>query len=86
MTETTGNATANKSIHTYATECNNEGIIEHEPIFLASAGFIKSKDVSFEWKNFNTLTIRYNKKLVVFKEKSESECVNPKIIFEYIKE
>jgi hypothetical protein len=84
MTEMTGNATANKSIHIYATDCNYDENKEPEPIFVASAGFIKPKDVSFEWKNFDTLTIRYNKKLEIFTQKPESESVNPKIIFEYI--
>ena len=86
MTEMTGNATANRSIHIYATDCNYDENIEPEPIFVASAGFIKPKDVSFEWKSFDTLTIKYNKKLEIFKQKKESESVNPKIIFEYITE
>ncbi len=84
MTEMTGNATANRSIHIYATNCNYDENIELESIFVASAGFIKPKDVNFEWKSFDTLTIRYNKKLEIFKQKTESESVNPKIIFEYI--
>mgnify|MGYP006128678375 CR=1 FL=1 len=84
MTEMTGNATANRSIHIYATDCNYEEKIESEPIFVASSGFIKPKDVSFEWKGLDNLTIRYNKKLEIFKQKTESESVNPKIIFEYI--
>ena len=86
MTEMTGNATANNSIHIYVTDCNYDENIEPEPIFVASAGFIKPKDVSFEWKSFDTLTIKYNKKLEIFKQKKESESVNPKIIFEYIAE
>jgi hypothetical protein len=86
MTEMTGNATANRSIHIYATDCNYDEKIEPESIFVASAGFIKSKDVNFEWKSFDTLTIRYNKKLEIFKQKAESESINPKIIFEYITE
>ena len=86
MTEITGNATVNKSIHIYATDCIYNGEIEPEPIFVASAGFIKPKDVNFEWKSFDTLTITYNKKIDIFKQKTESESVNPKIIFEYIAE
>lgn len=86
MTEMTGNATTNRSIHIYATDCNYDENIEPEPIFVASAGFIKPKDVSFEWKSFDTLTIKYNKNLEIFKQKTESETVNPKIIFEYLKE
>jgi hypothetical protein len=84
MTEMSGNATANKSIHIYATNCNYDEKIEAVSIFVASASFIKSKDVSFEWKSFDTLTIKYNKKLEIFKQKLESESVNPKIVFEYI--
>jgi len=84
MTEMTGNATLNRSIHIYATNCNYDENIEAEQIFVASAGFIKPKDVSFEWKNFDTLTIKYNNKLEIFKKKLESESVNPKIIFEYL--
>ncbi len=85
MTQESGNATANRSILIYATDC---GIDEQnsELIFVASAGFIKPKDVEFEWKNFDTLTIRYNKKLEIFEQKKESESVNPKITFEYIAE
>jgi len=86
MTEMNGNATANRSIHIYATDCNYDENIEPETIFVASAGFIKPKDVSFEWKSFDTLTIKYNKKLEIFKQKKESESINPKIIFEYIME
>jgi hypothetical protein len=86
MTEMTGNTTANRSIHIYATDCNYDEKIEPESIFVASAGFIKSKDVNFKWKSFDTLTIRYNKKLEIFKQKAESESINPKIIFEYITE
>ena len=86
MTEMTGNATSNRSIHIYATDCNYDEKIEPELIFVVSAGFIKPKNVSFEWKSFDTLTIKYNKKLDIFKQKTESESVNPKIIFEYITE
>ena len=85
MTQETGNATTNRSIIIYATECDNEEKYS-ELIFVASAGFIKPKDVDFEWKNFDTLTIRYNKKLEIFEQKTESKSVNPKIIIEYITE
>lgn len=83
MTQESGNATANRSILIYATDCI---VDEKEPelIFVASAGFIKPKHVDFEWKNFDTLTIRYNKKLELYEQKMESESVNPKIVFEYI--
>ena len=49
MTQESGNATANRSILIYATDCIAD---EKEPelIFVASAGFIKPKDVDFEWK------------------------------------
>lgn len=86
MTEKSGNATLNRSIQIYATNCNYEEDIEAELIFVVSAGFIKPNDINFEWKNFDTLTIKYNKKLDVFKQKKESESVNPKIIFEYLSE
>lgn len=84
MTEMTGNVTLNRSIHIYATDSNYDENIKAEPIFIASAGFIKSKDVNFEWKSFDTLTIKYNKKLEIFKQKTESESINPKIVIEYI--
>lgn len=84
MTEMIGNATANRSIHVYATYCNYNDSIELEPIFVASAGFIKPKDVNFEWKSFDTLTIKYNKFIEVYKKKPESESLNSKIIFEYL--
>ena len=86
MTEMSGDATLNRSIHIYATNCDYDENIEPELIFVASAGFIKPKDVSFKWKSFDTLTIKYNNKLEIFKQKKESESVNPKIIFEYITE
>ena len=90
MTEMTGNATLNRSIHIYAMDCNinyeKNKDENSEPIFVASAGFIKPKDVCFEWRNFDTLTIKYNKRLEIFEQKTESESVNPKIIFEYITE
>ena len=86
MTEMTGNATANKSIYIYATGCNYDGKIEPEPIFVASAGFIEPTDVEFEWKTFDTLTIRYNKKLEIYRQKDKSETIEPEIIFEYVAE
>ncbi|MDH5476569.1 MAG: hypothetical protein OEX22_12805 [Cyclobacteriaceae bacterium] len=86
MTKMSGNATLNRSIHIYVTDCNYNGNIEEEPIFVASASFIKPNDVNFEWKNFDTLIIKYNKKLEIFKQKTKSESVNPKIIFEYLSE
>lgn len=86
MTEMTGNTTTNKSIHIYAANCNYKEDIEPEPIFVASAGFINPKDVNFEWKSFDTLIIKYNKKLKILKQKKESESVKPKIILEYITE
>lgn len=86
MTKMTGNATVNSSIHIYATDCIYDENIEPEPIFIASSGSIKPNDVSFEWKSFDTLTIKYDKKLKVFKQKKESESLNPKIIFQYLTE
>jgi hypothetical protein len=85
MTEQGGNATTNNAIKIYATDCNYK---EQEPelIFIASASFIKPNDINFTWKNFDTLTIKYNKLIEIYKQKTESESVNPKIIFEYIAE
>lgn len=86
MIEVLGNATVNNSIQIYASNCafgdNNNG--KPELIFIASAPFINPKDVYFEWKNFDTLTITYNKDLDVFEKKIVSEVVKPKITFEYI--
>nr|WP_315146817.1 hypothetical protein [uncultured Flavobacterium sp.] len=84
MTEMIGNETANRSIHIYATDCNYNSKIEPEPIFVASSAFIKPNDVNFEWKSFDTLTITYNKRIEIYKQKTESQTVNPKIIFEYV--
>ena len=85
MTQESGNATTNRSIIIYATDCNYDEQ-QAELIFVASASFIKPKDVNFEWKSFDTLTIKYNKKLDIFKQKTESESLNPNIIFEYLTE
>lgn len=86
MVEMSGNATLNRSIHIYASNCTYTEDDKDESIFVISAGFIKPKDVNFEWKNFDTLTIRYNKRLDIFEQKIKSESVNPKIVFEYIAE
>ncbi len=88
MYELSGNATTNSSILIKSSDCNVElysnELINSEIIFSVSSSNIKQSDVSFEWKNFDTLTIKYNNKLEIFKQKTESETVNPKIIFEYI--
>lgn len=90
MYELSGNATTNNSILIKSSDCNadlySDDLINSELIFSASSPNIKHSDVQFEWKNFDTLTIKYNKKLEIFKQKAESESVNPKIIFEYITE
>ncbi|MFH4965681.1 hypothetical protein V8G69_11830 [Gaetbulibacter sp. M235] len=84
MYELNGNATANNSIQITASDCNYPTEIENsELIFSASLANIKTTDISFEWKSFDTLTIKYNEKLKIFRQKKESESVNPKIIFEY---
>lgn len=81
-----GNATANRSIHIYATNCNYEENQDLESIFVVDLPNIKPSDVNFEWKGFDTLIIRYRKELRIFKQETESKTVNPKIIFEYIAE
>ena len=50
ITKMTENATLNRAIHIYASDCNYDENIKLEPIFGTSAGFIKPKDVSFVWK------------------------------------
>lgn len=86
MTEISGNAATNRSIHIYATECKYEENQNVEPIFVTSSSFIKPEDVNFEWKTFDTLTIKYNIKLDIFQQKTETEFVTPKIIIEYVTE
>ena len=83
MTEVEGNATTNNSIHIYATDCNYDKNNDSELIFIASASFMTQKDVDFKWKNFDTLTIKYNSKLDLFLQKTESESIKPIIIIEY---
>ncbi|WP_178983227.1 hypothetical protein [Winogradskyella helgolandensis] len=83
LTEISGNATTNRSLHIYATYCNNNNAIP-EPIFVVDVPFVNRNDVSFKWKNFDTLTIKYDKRLKIIKQKTVSESINPKIIFEYI--
>ncbi|AXP81574.1 hypothetical protein CJ739_2501 [Mariniflexile rhizosphaerae] len=84
MYELNGNAVTNGAIHISASDCSENKIENSELIFTVSSSNIKISDVNFEWTSFDTLTIRYNKKLEIFKQKTESESVNPKIIFEYI--
>jgi len=86
MYELNGNAVTNGTIHISASDCFENKIENSEIIFTVSSPNITTTDLNFEWKNFDTLTIKYNKKLKVFKQKMESESVNPKIIFEYITE
>lgn len=86
MSEMSGNATANNSIHIYASECNDDDNLLNEPIFVASASFIKPTDVSFEWKNVDTVIIKYNKNLEIFNKKTHSEKLNTEIVFKYIAE
>ena len=90
MYESSGNATANNSILIKSSDCNvdlySNELINSELIFSASSCNIKQSDVTFEWKNFDTITIRYRKYLQIYKQELESTTVNPKIIFEYIAE
>ena len=83
MTEMSGNATLNRSIHIYVDRCDYNSN-DKESIFVASSGFIKPKDVTFSWKSFDTLSISYNKELEIFVQKLESQSVTPKIIFDYM--
>jgi len=84
MTEVSGDATANGSIHIYASDCNYEESTNLENIFVADAPNIEPSDVSFEWKGFDTLTITYRHDLRIFKKLAKSKMVKPTIIFEYI--
>ncbi|PNW25017.1 hypothetical protein [Formosa algae] len=84
MYELNGNAVTNGTIHISASDCFENKIENFELIFTVSSPKIETSDINFEWKSFDTLTIKYNKKLEIFKQKTESETVNPKIIFEYI--
>ena len=86
MYELNGNAVTNGAIHISASDCFENKIENSELIFTVSSPNIETSDINFEWKSFDTLTIKYNKKLGIFKQKTESETVNPKIIFEYITE
>ena len=86
MTKISGNAVSNSGMTIYATDCVNIEDKELEPIFVTDLSYLKNSDVKFEWKNFDTIIIKYNKDLRIFKQKAESKTVNPKIIFEYITE
>ena len=67
MYELSGNATTNNSILIKSSDCNaklySDELINPELIFSATSPNIKNSDVNFEWKHFDTITIRYNKKL-----------------------
>lgn len=86
MYELNGNAVTNGAIHISASDCFENKIENSELIFTVSSPNIETSDINFEWKSFDTLTIKYNKKLEIFEQKKESESVNPKIIFEYVTE
>ncbi|GLB53969.1 hypothetical protein NBRC110019_30100 [Neptunitalea chrysea] len=86
MTKIAGNAVTNAGMTIYATDCENNEEKELEPIFITDLAYLKNSDMKFEWKSFDTLVIRYNKELRIFKQETESKTVNPKIIFEYIAE
>jgi len=86
MNELNGNAVTNGTIYISVSKCAEIDFEDSELIFSVSSSNISQKDINLKWKSFDTLTIKYNKKLEVFKQKKESESVNPKIIFEYITE
>ncbi|MDY7393770.1 hypothetical protein UMM65_00810 [Aureibaculum sp. 2210JD6-5] len=86
LTKVAGNATMNPGMTIYATDCKNDKEKEPEPIFVTDLSYLKNSDVNFEWKNSDTIIIKYNKKLRIFKQETESKTVDPKIIFEYIAE
>ncbi|MDO7174182.1 hypothetical protein [Mariniflexile sp. AS56] len=86
MLESGGSAVTRTSIHISVMDCNNEKNQNEESIFVVDAPNIKPNDVSFNWKTFDTVTIKYDKKLRIFQQESESKTVNPRIIFEYIAE
>lgn len=83
MTECLGNAATNSSIHIYLSACHNDSALDSEEIFVASASFIKPAHVSFEWKSFDTLAVRYAENINVFKQKIASEVIVPKVVIEY---
>ncbi|MCK7591628.1 hypothetical protein M0G43_13655 [Subsaxibacter sp. CAU 1640] len=83
LTERDGNAVTNRSLHIYATYCNNIDDTISEPIFVVDAPFVNRNDVSFKWKSFDTLTIKYDKRLKVIEQKTESELINPRIVIKY---
>lgn len=84
MYEVNGNAVTNGAIHMSASHCLEEVDANSELIFSVTSPNIRSKDIDFEWKNFDTLTIQYNKKLEIIKQITVSNSINPKITFEYI--
>ena len=84
MNELNGNAVTNGTIYISVSKCTEIEFEDSELIFSVSSSNINQKDVNFKWKSFDTLTIKYNRKLKIVKQKKESESVNPKIIFEYI--
>jgi hypothetical protein len=86
MTKFPGDATMNPGMTIYATDCKIDKENELEPIFVTDLSYLKNSDVDFEWKNSDTIIIKYNKKLRIFKQETESKTVNPKITFEYIAE
>ncbi len=87
MFELNGNTTTNNSLLIKSSDCNvelySDDLINSELIFSVSSPNIKKSDLNFKWKNFDTLTIIYKKKLRILKQEFESKTVNPKIIFEY---
>jgi len=71
-------------VHITVSDCYERKLCNSEIIFPVSSSNLAAMDLIFEWKSFDTLTIKYNKALEVVKQKRISKSVNPKIIFEYI--
>lgn len=86
MYELSGNATTNGTIYMSVSKCDEIDFENSELIFSVSSSNINQEDIKFEWISLDTLKIMYNKNLEVFKQKTESEFVKRKIIFEYIPE
>ena len=82
--ELNGNAVTNETFHITVSDCNENTLSNSEIIFTVSSSNLETTDLNFEWKNLDTLTIKYNKGLEVFKQKTVSESVYPKIVIEYV--
>lgn len=81
-----GNAVTQDAIHISISDCNSQDFEKAEYIFTISPFFENRDKIYFEWKNIDTLQIRYTKSSKVFRQKMETENVNPKLVIEYIEE